>query len=167
VVTAAAEARAVAATVTDPELPMLTLADLGVLRDVQETDGRVVVSITPTYTGCPAMDTMRDDLAHALLAAGYHDVEIRTVLHPAWSTDWISERGRRALADAGIAPPGPAPVRAAGPVPLGLGAPRRGVACPLCGSADTVETSRFGATSCRALWRCRACAEPFEYVKEI
>jgi ring-1,2-phenylacetyl-CoA epoxidase subunit PaaD len=167
VVTAAADARAVAATVTDPELPMLTLADLGVLRDVQETDGRVVVSITPTYTGCPAMDTMRDDLAHALLAAGYQDVEIRTVLHPAWSSDWISERGRRALADAGIAPPGPAPTRAPGPVPLTIGSSRRRVACPLCGSTDTEETSRFGATSCRALWRCRACAEPFEYVKEI
>lgn len=157
-------ARAVAAAVTDPELPMLTLADLGVLREVEETDGRVVVSITPTYSGCPAMDTMRDDLAHALAHAGYADVEIRTVLHPAWSSDWISEHGRRALADAGIAPPGPAPT---GPVPLTLGRPRRMLSCPRCGSPDTEELSRFGATACRALWRCRSCAEPFEHVKEI
>ena len=158
-------AAAVAAAVTDPELPMLTLADLGVLRDVVEADGRVTVSITPTYSGCPAMDTMRDDLVHALGAAGYAEVEVRTVLHPAWSSDWISDHGRQALADAGIAPPGPAP--AAGPIPLTLGVPRRSVSCPRCGSRDTQETSRFGATACRSLWRCRACAEPFEYVKEI
>ncbi|HEX5401366.1 MAG TPA: 1,2-phenylacetyl-CoA epoxidase subunit PaaD [Pseudonocardiaceae bacterium] len=156
----------VAAGVTDPELPMLTLADLGVLRAVEEHDGRVVVSITPTYTGCPAMDTMRDDLAHALLTAGYSDVEIRTVLTPAWSSDWITDHGRQALADAGIAPPGPAPATG-GPVPLTLGVTRRAVSCPLCGSTDTGEISRFGATACRALWRCRSCAEPFEYVKEI
>jgi ring-1,2-phenylacetyl-CoA epoxidase subunit PaaD len=158
-------ARDIAGTVTDPELPMLTLADLGVLRDVREHDGHVVVSITPTYTGCPAMDTMRDDLAHALLAGGYPDVEIRTVLQPAWSSDWITAHGRQALADAGIAPPGPAP--AGGPIPLTLTGPRRGVVCPHCGCTDTQETSRFGATSCRSLWRCRACAEPFEHVKEI
>lgn len=100
-------ALAVASTVTDPELPMLTLADLGVLREVSEEDGRVTVSITPTYTGCPAMDTMRDDLEHALRGAGYAEVDIRTVLEPAWTSDWISEDGRRKLAEAGIAPPGP------------------------------------------------------------
>jgi ring-1,2-phenylacetyl-CoA epoxidase subunit PaaD len=157
-------AAAVAAAVTDPELPMLTLADLGVLREVDESDGRVVVSITPTYSGCPALDTMRDDLVHALTAAGYPDVRVRTVLHPAWSSDWISEHGRRALAEAGIAPPGPAPT---GPVPLTLGPPRHRVPCPRCGGTDTRELSRFGATACRALWRCRTCAEPFEHVKEI
>jgi ring-1,2-phenylacetyl-CoA epoxidase subunit PaaD len=157
-------ALAVAGSVTDPELPMLTLADLGVLRAVDETGDRVVVSITPTYSGCPAMDTMRDDLVHALTHAGYADVEIRTVLHPAWTSDWISDHGRRALAAAGIAPPGPAPT---GPVPLTLGRPRRALTCPRCGSTDTEELSRFGATACRALWRCRSCAEPFEHVKEI
>ncbi|EOD63615.1 1,2-phenylacetyl-CoA epoxidase subunit PaaD [Amycolatopsis vancoresmycina] len=159
-------AAAVAATVTDPELPMLTLADLGVLRSVSEEDGRVVVAITPTYTGCPAMDTMRDDLEHALLAAGFPDVEIRTQLAPAWTSDWISSSGREKLAAAGIAPPGAAP-RRLGPIPLTLSAPVSAVRCPLCGSADTEEQSRFGATACKALRRCRACLEPFEHVKEI
>lgn len=163
-------ALAVAETVTDPELPMLTLADLGVLREVSEEDGRVVVSITPTYSGCPAMDTMRDDLEHALLDAGYADVEVRTVLHPAWSSDWISADGKRKLAESGIAPPGVVQAASAprgGPVLLTLGAPPRKVACPQCGSDDTEEVSRFSATACKALRRCRSCQEPFEHVKEI
>ncbi len=160
-------ARAVAETVTDPELPMLTLADLGVLREVREQDDLVIVSITPTYSGCPAMDTMRDDLEHALLDAGYAKVEVRTVLRPAWSTDWITDRGRRRLAEAGIAPPGAAPRHSGGPVPLTLNAPVARVACPQCGSVDTEEVSRFSGTACKALRRCRSCAEPFEHVKEI
>lgn len=164
---APADARAVAETVTDPELPMLTLAELGVLREVSEVDGRVVVSITPTYLGCPAMDAMRDDLVHALRDAGHPEVEVRTVLRPAWSTDWISDAGRRKLAEAGIAPPGGAPRPAAGPIPLTLDAPAGRVPCPRCGSADTVEVSRFSGTACKALRRCRACREPFEHVKEI
>jgi ring-1,2-phenylacetyl-CoA epoxidase subunit PaaD len=159
-------ALAVAKTVTDPELPMLTLADLGVLREVSEKDGRVVVSITPTYTGCPAMDTMRDDLMHALEHAGYGEVEVRTVLAPAWSTDWITDQGRRKLAEAGIAPPGTVP-RRSGPVPLTLAPPARQVPCPHCGSAETELLSEFGPTACKALRRCRACREPFEHVKEI
>ena len=162
-----ADPRAVAATVTDPELPMLTLADLGVLRDVRVDGGTVVVEITPTYTGCPAMGVMRADLVHALHAAGFADVDVRTVLSPAWTTDWISDDGRRKLAAAGIAPPGKAPVRAAGPVPLQLGPTRRTAACPQCGSTDTVEQSEFSATACKALRRCRSCGEPFEHVKEI
>ena len=162
------EAWAVAATVTDPELPTLTLADLGVLRDVRiEDDGTVVVDITPTYTGCPAMGVMRADLVHALHRAGFGDVEVRTVLSPAWSTDWISEEGRRKLTAGGIAPPGKAPVRTDGPVPLSLGPTRRTASCPVCGSADTEELSEFGATACKALRRCRSCREPFEHVKEI
>jgi ring-1,2-phenylacetyl-CoA epoxidase subunit PaaD len=160
--------RAVAATVTDPELPTLTLADLGVLRDVRtEADGTVVVEITPTYTGCPAMGVMRADLVHALHRAGFATVDVRTVLSPPWSTDWISEEGRRKLAAGGIAPPGSAPVRSHGPVPLQLEPLRRTVDCPLCGSPDTEELSAFGATACKALRRCRACREPFEHVKEI
>ena len=161
------EARAVAERVTDPELPTLTLADLGVLRDVRIEDGTVVVEITPTYTGCPAMGVMRADLVHALHRAGFADVDVRTVLSPAWSTDWISEEGRRKLAAGGIAPPGRAPVRAPGPIPLQLGSTRRTADCPLCGSPDTEELSEFGATACKALRRCRSCREPFEHVKEI
>jgi ring-1,2-phenylacetyl-CoA epoxidase subunit PaaD len=161
-------ARAVAETVTDPELPMLTLADLGVLRDVRtEDDGTVVVEITPTYSGCPAMGVMRADLVHALHRAGFADVDVRTVLSPAWTTDWISAAGRRKLAAGGIAPPGNAPVRAAGPVPLQLGPTRRTAVCPQCGSPDTEELSEFSATACKALRRCRSCREPFEHVKEI
>jgi ring-1,2-phenylacetyl-CoA epoxidase subunit PaaD len=157
----------VAAQVTDPELPTVTLADLGVLRDVRvEHDGTVVVEITPTYTGCPAMGVMRADLVHALHRAGFGDVDVRTVLSPAWTTDWISDEGRRKLAAGGIAPPGKAPVRSAGPVPLSLAPARRIADCPLCGSADTEELSEFGATACKALRRCRSCREPFEHVKE-
>jgi ring-1,2-phenylacetyl-CoA epoxidase subunit PaaD len=160
-------ARAVAETVTDPELPMLTLADLGVLRDVSESDGRVSVTITPTYTGCPAMDTMRDDLEHALRDAGYTEIAISVTLSPAWSSDWISADGLHKLAEAGIAPPARAPRPSAGPVPLSLGPSLRRVRCPLCRSANTEEVSRFSATACRALFRCRDCCEPFEHIKEI
>ena len=159
--------REVAETVTDPELPTLTLGDLGVLRDVRIEDGTVVVEITPTYTGCPAMGVMRADLLHALHSAGFPEVDVRTVLFPAWTTDWITEDGRRKLAASGIAPPGTAPVRPSGPVPLHLGPSRRTAACPLCGSPDTEEISEFSSTACKALRRCRSCGEPFEHVKEI
>lgn len=159
-------ARAVAEEVTDPELPMLTLADLGVLREVSERDGTVEVAITPTYSGCPALDAMRADLVARLQAAGYPDVRVRIELQPAWSTDWISPRGRAALAEHGISPPGPAP-RRSGPVPLTLSAPRRAVTCPQCGSPAVDLVSEFAATACKALYRCTACAEPFDHVKEI
>ncbi|TCO62604.1 1,2-phenylacetyl-CoA epoxidase subunit PaaD [Actinocrispum wychmicini] len=158
-------ARTIAETVTDPELPMVTLADLGVLRSVDETLDSVVVTITPTYSGCPAMDAMRADLSAALHNAGYSDVDVRTVLSPAWTTDWITPAGRSKLAAAGIAPPGPAP--RPGPIPLTLTVPARRVPCPLCGSADTELLSEFSATACKSLRRCRSCSEPFEHVKEI
>ena len=157
-------ALAVAATVTDPEMPMLTLVDLGVLRDVVEEGERVTVTITPTYSGCPAMATMRDDLRHALLDAGYADVEVRISLSPAWSSDWITEGGRRKLSTHGLSAPGPAPT---GPVTLTLTPLRRPIDCPRCGSADVELTSEFGPTACKALYRCRACLDPFEHVKEI
>ncbi|MFE0673083.1 1,2-phenylacetyl-CoA epoxidase subunit PaaD [Streptomyces sp. NPDC058867] len=161
----AEHARRVAEQVPDPELPMLTLADLGVLRAVTlAEDGTVVAELTPTYSGCPAMAEMRADVAARLRDAGYERVEIRTVLNPPWTSDWITPEGRRRLTEHGIAPPAAAP---RGPVPLTLSPTRRTVACPRCGSAETEETSRFAATSCKALWRCRACREPFEYVKEI
>jgi ring-1,2-phenylacetyl-CoA epoxidase subunit PaaD len=159
-------AREIAAAVPDPELPMLTLDDLGILRDVRAEEGRVEVWLTPTYSGCPALGQMSRDVTARLTAAGYREVAVRTVLSPPWSTDWISAEGRRKLAAAGIAPPGPAPRRAAGPVPLTL-TPRPAVSCPACGSADTAQTAAFGATSCKDLHRCRACGEPFEHVKEI
>jgi ring-1,2-phenylacetyl-CoA epoxidase subunit PaaD len=157
----------VAARVRDPELPVLTLADLGVLRDVTESDGRVSVTITPTYSGCPALDEMAADLRRSLLAAGYAAVDVRLSLSPAWTTDWISEDGLRKLREAGIAPPSRLGPRAVGPVPLNLAPPSRRVPCPRCGSPRTAELSRFGSTACKALRRCADCAEPFEHVKEI
>jgi ring-1,2-phenylacetyl-CoA epoxidase subunit PaaD len=159
-------ARGVAASVTDPEMPMLTLEDLGVLRDVELAGERVVVTITPTYSGCPAMATMRDDVVHRLQDAGFGDVEVRVSLHPAWSSDWITPRGRAALAKHGISPPGAAP-RHDGPVVLSLLPTRRTITCPRCGSADVDLTSEFGTTACKALYRCASCLEPFEHVKEI
>jgi ring-1,2-phenylacetyl-CoA epoxidase subunit PaaD len=162
------QARQVVAEVPDPELPMLTLADLGVLRGVDvDADGTVTATLTPTYSGCPAMAEMRADVAARLQAAGFAEVRIRTVLDPPWTTDWITADGRRALAEHGIAPPGPAPKRTPGPVPLVLSPTRRPVLCPRCGSPDTEETSRFAATACKALRRCRACREPFDHLKEI
>lgn len=157
----------VASAVRDPELPVLTLADLGVLREVFEVDGRVVVTITPTYSGCPAIDEMGADLRRSLLGAGFSEVEVRLSLSPAWTTDWISAEGREKLAAAGIAPPARIGPSVAGPVPLNLVPPSRQVACPLCGSPNTSEISRFGSTACKALRRCNACSEPFEHVKEI
>ncbi|WP_434453166.1 1,2-phenylacetyl-CoA epoxidase subunit PaaD [Lentzea sp. E54] len=163
--TTVTRAKAVAETVVDPELPMLTLADLGVLRDVAIADGAVVVDITPTYSGCPAMATMRDDLVRALRDEGFADVRVRVALSPAWTSDWITPRGRSALAEAGISPPGPA--RREGPVLLALKPARRAIRCPRCDSGDVELTSEFGSTACKALYRCRACLEPFDHVKEI
>lgn len=161
-----AHARSVAATVTDPELPMLTLADLGVLRSVVEEDGRVVVGLTPTYSGCPAMATMRDDLVARLAAAGY-DAEVRVELSPAWSSDDITDHGRDVLARHGISPPGATGPRASGPVALSLVPRRRQVACPRCGSDAARLVSEFGSTACKAIYACAACGEPFDHVKEI
>jgi ring-1,2-phenylacetyl-CoA epoxidase subunit PaaD len=151
-VVTAEQARAIVAEVADPEIPVLTIADLGILRDVAVVGDRVVVTVTPTYSGCPAMDVIRGDIARALRERGVEDVEVRTVLSPAWSTDWISDEGRRKLAEYGIAPP-------AHPL-LHLG-----VCCPRCGSADTREQSRFGATACQAQYVCQACLEPFDHFK--
>ena len=134
-------------TVPDPEIPVVSVVDLGIVRAV-ETD-RVV--LTPTYTGCPASQVIERDVRDALDAAGYRGVRIETVLSPAWTTDWISAEGRRKLHAYGIAPP----------LPQGQRAPE----CPQCGSVHTAEISRFGSTPCKALWRCLDCAEPFDLFK--
>jgi ring-1,2-phenylacetyl-CoA epoxidase subunit PaaD len=137
-----------------------------VLRDVEVHDGRVVVSITPTYTGCPAMATMRDDLVRSLQEEGFGEVEVRIALDPAWTTDWITPAGIAALARAGISPPGPAP-RRSGPVALQLAPTRRAVRCPRCSSPEVSLVSEFGSTACKAMYRCESCLEPFDHVKEI
>ncbi|MFD6260635.1 1,2-phenylacetyl-CoA epoxidase subunit PaaD [Micromonospora chalcea] len=155
-------ARDAAAAVVDPEIRVITIDELGILRAVDEEPGtgRVVVTITPTYTGCPAMDVIREDIRRALTIAGHPDAEVRTVYHPAWSTDWISEAGRAKLAAAGIAPPAPRGDDTV--VPLTLA-----VRCPRCGSPETTQISRFGSTACKALWRCRSCSEPFDHLKAL
>ena len=149
------------AAVVDPELRVVTIAELGILRGVR-TDpatGAVTVTITPTYSGCPAMDTIRADITMALHAAGHREADVVTQLSPAWSTDDITAEGRAKLAAAGIAPPTPV---TSGPVAVALS-----VRCPQCGSPQTEQLSRFGSTACKALWRCRACTEPFEHVKPV
>jgi ring-1,2-phenylacetyl-CoA epoxidase subunit PaaD len=168
--------------VTDPELPMLTLADLGVVRSVVEHADSVTVTITPTYSGCPALAEMRADLHRALTEAGYRRIEVRTTLSPPWSTDWITDAGRRKLTEAGIAPPAPTP-RESGfppgrvgdfstprqPVPLNLDPPpaHDEVPCPRCGTPHTEQLSRFGPTACTALRRCPSCQEPFEHLRPL
>jgi ring-1,2-phenylacetyl-CoA epoxidase subunit PaaD len=148
-----------AASVVDPEIPVLTIADLGVLRGVTlRDDGGVEVAITPTYSGCPAMSTIAFDIAVSLERAGFADATVRTVLSPAWTTDWMSEEGRRKLREYGVAPPLPASSRRA---LFGI----QQVQCPQCGSGDTELLSEFGSTSCKALWRCKSCREPFDYFK--
>jgi ring-1,2-phenylacetyl-CoA epoxidase subunit PaaD len=148
----------VAAQVVDPEIPVLTIADLGVLRSVGVTDGRVEVAITPTYSGCPAMNMITLEIEMALERAGIPDAKVRIVLSPAWTTDWMSEDGRRKLLEYGIAPPQAASSRRA---LFGV----EQVACPQCGSDNTEVLSEFGSTSCKALWRCKTCREPFDYFK--
>ncbi len=160
----------VAASVTDPELPGLTLADLGVLRDVRVAgDGAVTVVVTPTYSGCPALAVMCEDVVRRLRAAGFDDVDVHVALTPPWSSDWITERGREALRERGISPPGPVGGVVGGgsaPVPLSLAPTRRAVSCPRCGSPEAVLASEFGPTACRAMYRCSACLEVFDHVKE-
>jgi ring-1,2-phenylacetyl-CoA epoxidase subunit PaaD len=153
----------IATTVVDPEIPVLTIEDLGVLRSVEEDGDRVRVELTPTYSGCPAIDAMRDDVRAALLAAGYTDVEVRMTLAPAWTTDWMSDEGKRKLREYGIAAPnGRAPVHGGGRTML-----RMAVKCPRCDSLDTRELARFGSTSCKALYECRSCLEPFDFFKVL
>jgi ring-1,2-phenylacetyl-CoA epoxidase subunit PaaD len=149
----------VAAAVVDPEIPVLTLEDLGVLRGVERRDAEIVVRLTPTYTGCPATLAIELAVEAALAEAGLADARVETVLSPPWSSDDITEEGRRKLREYGIAPPARRGARA-----RGLFA-QETVECPKCGSTATRRISEFGSTACKALWRCEACAEPFDYFK--
>jgi ring-1,2-phenylacetyl-CoA epoxidase subunit PaaD len=167
-----AYARAVCSAVLDPELPVVTIADLGILRDViVRADGHVDVVVTPTYSGCPATEVIKADVLSALRDAGFDDAAVHTVRSPAWTTDWITEAGRRKLADHGIAPP--SEVGAAGPVSVTLGRPGEPpaeplattVACPRCGSAQTRLVSQFGSTACQSMHQCLSCLEPFDRIK--
>jgi len=151
----------IAAQVNDPEIPVLSIADLGILRGVEQLeDGTVQVTITPTYSGCPAMDVISQDLYQAFNDAGYPKVDVTLVLSPAWSTDWMTEDGKRKLSEYGIAPPTGTGHR--GRVTLGLS-----VKCPRCHSLNTRELARFGSTSCKALYTCKDCLEPFDYFKVL
>ncbi len=152
--------------IPDPEVPVISIADLGILRGIEvDEDARtVVVTITPTYSGCPAMEAIADRIRFEAGALSYA-AEIRTRLAPAWTTDWMTQEGREALRRFGIAPPGPVPDHGAGPVPVRLSV--HVVACPRCGSEETTELARFGSTACKALRRCDVCREPFDEFKAI
>ena len=141
--------------VVDPEIPVLTLQDLGVLRDISLTDGEVKVTITPTYAGCPAMETMRADIETTLAQAGYDQVTVQQVLSPAWTTDWMSDNGREKLRAYGIAPP----------ATTACGQPSAHIDCPQCNSSEVKLISEFGSTACKALYQCQQCREPFDYFK--
>jgi ring-1,2-phenylacetyl-CoA epoxidase subunit PaaD len=150
-------AQAIAAAVLDPEVPVITLQELGVLRGVTRRGERIVVTLTPTYTGCPATAAIQLAVEMALMDAGIHGARVETVLSPAWTTDDISETGRAKLLAYGIAPPNKTK-------PAGLFEDDV-VACPKCGSQHTMQVSEFGSTACKALWRCEDCREPFDYFK--
>ncbi|WP_337877070.1 1,2-phenylacetyl-CoA epoxidase subunit PaaD [Elioraea sp.] len=157
---AIAAARAAAARVVDPEIPALSIADLGVLREVRlGADGVIEIDITPTYSGCPAMRMIALEVEAAVEAAGLGRPRVNLVLAPAWTTDWITPEGRAALRRSGIAPP------VAGGGRRALFGADETVACPRCGATATEKLSEFGSTACKALWRCRTCGEPFDYFK--
>jgi len=156
--TAVERARAVSSAVADPELPVVTIGDLGIVRAVDiDVQGCVHVVLTPTYSGCPATAVIRHDVLSALQDAGFDHVEVRTALAPAWTTDWITDAGRRKLAEHGIVPPSTVSSQR---VDVALA-----MRCPRCGSFDTKLVSRFGSTACQAMYRCTSCLEPFDAVK--
>ena len=148
--------------VPDPEIPVISVTELGIVRDVQAQAGDVDVVVTPTYSGCPATEAIERAIREALTAAGAAQVRVTTQLAPAWTTDWIEPAAQEKLRAYGIAPPGVKPIDEAQPLRF---VPR--VACPRCGGDDTERLSQFGATACKALYRCRSCREPFEYFKPL
>ena len=143
--------------VVDPEIPVLTIQDLGILREINIADDKVEVTITPTYAGCPAMQSIRADIEATLARAGYQNVTVRQSLSPAWTTDWMTENGRQKLRAYGIAPP----------VSTACGKPMDSIKCPQCKSHDIKRISEFGSTACKALYQCQDCREPFDYFKCI
>ncbi len=178
------QVRALAGAVPDPEIPVVTLSDLGILRSVTREHEQIVVTLTPTYTGCPATEVIRGDVQLALTQAGLRDVQVRLTLSPPWTTDWISSEGRTKLRDYGIAPPGrtvhaPPAQRVAfvsreqwrsGAIPKQADAterraPAEELACPRCGASQVECVSEYGSTPCKALYRCLRCREPFDYFK--
>ena len=162
---ASAELLAVLNEVMDPEVPVLSVVELGIVRDVDVANDRVTVTVTPTYSGCPAMAVIERDIVDALRAHGVERVDIRTTYSPAWTTDWISAEAREKLRAYGIAPPGPAERDAS--LPVAIGRRRPAVRCPYCGSAETELRSEFGSTACKAIHVCRGCQQPFEEFKAI
>ena len=152
--------------VNDPEVPVISVVDLGIVREVTVEDGELVVAVTPTYSGCPATEAIEESIVAALDAAGLGPTRIRMQRAPAWTSDWISAQGRAKLHAYGIAPPGPVDREAAAPLRFIARAPAP-LACPRCASTNTERLAAFGATACKALWRCRACGEPFEHFKPI
>jgi len=176
-------ARARVAQIPDPEIPVVTLLDLGILRDVRMEGERLVVTLTPTYTGCPATQVIAQEVRDTLAADGLHDAEVRLTLSPPWTTDWITDEGRRKLLAYGIAPPArvepdacPIGGARAGTAAQVMGAPQppveavlrfvpHAIACPQCGSTSVERLSEYGSTPCKALYRCRDCREPFDYFK--
>jgi ring-1,2-phenylacetyl-CoA epoxidase subunit PaaD len=149
-------------TVVDPEIPVISIVDLGLVRAVRRDGETCEVVITPSYSGCPAMPMIESEIVRVLEARGLAPVRVTTVLSPAWTTDWLSEAGRRKLRDFGIAPP-----KQTCEARAGLFDAEEGIACPRCGSRDSERISEFGSTACKALYRCRSCREPFDYFKCI
>ena len=150
-------------TVMDPEVPVISVVELGIVRDVAIQNDAVTITITPTYSGCPAMREIEADIRTALVARGVHDVNVKLVLSPAWTTDWIGPAAREKLRAYGIAPPG----RAEGGGPVTLSRRRAVVPCPHCGSSDTELKSAFGSTACKAIHVCRSCRQPFDEFKAL
>jgi ring-1,2-phenylacetyl-CoA epoxidase subunit PaaD len=162
-----ARAWAVLDGVPDPEVPAISVRDLGIVREVIEHGAALEIVLTPTYSGCPATEVIERDVIEAIDAAGLGPARVSLRRAPAWTTDWISDAGRRKLADYGIAPPGPVSVGGAAPIRFVRRAAVPEAGCPRCGSADTERLSAFGSTACKALYRCRACREPFEHFKPL
>lgn len=161
-----ARAWEVLSNVLDPEVPALSLRDLGIVRDVRVDGDALEIVLTPTYSGCPATEVIEQSVLEAIDATGLGPSRVRLQRAPAWTTDWISEDGRRKLRDYGIAPPGPVETGAAVPIRF-IGRSKQSVPCPQCGSLETERLSAFGSTACKALYRCVSCREPFEHFKPI